>query len=298
MASTPPNSATPNGWCRCRPTASRLPVDSAAAAQQLRDSQRTALHRPTVLHPPLSGCCRHYPAALRPPADVGIIVAGCTRGASIRATGALRLAVALPNRALLAARQTARGVFPSASGHGNISPSCIPREASDRKKDTSRQYIAAMYSNNANHGKNRSPCIRFAVQNAVREYIERKTCRQGALFSSGAPKSCIARISCHPRRPVPPRYRYSPYRTRFLATPSPPVLALQPRSLPQLPRYRRLASRSFCALCCLFSLTVRRSFRALSRLVGLQLPQLPRRYRDSCVVAGAGNVQRPFVGVG
>ena len=77
-----------------------------------------------------------------------------------------------------------------------------------------------------------------------------------------------------------------------------PVLALQPRSLPQLPRYRRLASRSFCALCCLFSLTVRRSFRALSRLVGLQLPQLPRRYRDSCVVAGAGNVQRPFVGVG
>ena len=157
-----------------------------------------------------------------PPADAGLIVTGCTRGASIRATGALRLAVALPNRALLAARQTARGVFPSASGHGNISPSCIPREASDRKKDTSRQYIAAMYSNNANHGKNRSPCIRFAVQNAVREYIERKTCRQGALFSSEAPKSCIARISCHPRRSVPPRHRYSPYRTRFLATPVAP----------------------------------------------------------------------------
>ncbi len=26
----------------------------------------------------------------------------------------------------------------------------------------------------------------------------------------------------HPRRPVPPRYRYSPYRTRFLATRRPP----------------------------------------------------------------------------
>lgn len=213
-------------------------MDSVAAAQQPRDSQRTASHRSTIPRfpadgasplsspAPPSGCCRHYPAALRPPADVGIIVAGCTRGASIRATGALRLAVALPNSALLAASQTARGVFSSASGHGNISPSCIPREASDRKKDTSRQYIAAMYSNKANHGKNRSPCIRFAVQNAVREYIERKSCRQGALFSSEAPKSCIARISCHPRRPVPPRYR------------------------------------------------------------------------DSCVVACAGNVQRPFVGVG
>ena len=223
------------GWHRRRPTARPLTV-GVDVAQQPRDFRWTALHRPTVLHPPLSGCCRHYPAALRPPADVGIIVAGCTRGASIRATGALRLAVALPNRALLAARQTARGVFPSASGHGNISPSCIPREASDRKKDTSRQYIAAMYSNNANHGKNRSPCIRFAVQNAVRAYIERRSCRQGALFSSEAPKSCIARISCHPRHPVPPRYRYSPYRTRFLATPSPPILALQPRSLPQLPR--------------------------------------------------------------
>lgn len=48
----------------------------------------------------------------------------------------------------------------------------------------------------------------------------------------------------------------------------------------------------------LFSPTVRRRFRALRRLVGLQLPRLERRYRDSCVVAGAGSVQRPFVGVG
>lgn len=45
--------------------------------------------------------------------------------------------------------------------------------------------------------------------------------------------------------PVLPRHRCPPYRTRFLATPSPPILALQPRSLLQLPRYRRLASRSF-----------------------------------------------------
>lgn len=35
--------------------------------------------------------------------------------------------------------------------------------------------------------------------------------------------------------PVLPRHRCPPYRTRFLATPSPPILALQPRSLPQFP---------------------------------------------------------------
>lgn len=107
--------------CEFRWTAS-LPLSSPAipsgrrlTAQQSRDSQWTALHRPAALHPP-SGCCRHYPAALRLPADVGLIVAGCTRGASIRATGALRLDAAPPNSALPAARQMTRcvplGVWP------------------------------------------------------------------------------------------------------------------------------------------------------------------------------------------
>lgn len=113
--------------------------------------------------------------------------------------------------------------------------------------------------------------------------------------------------------PVPPRYRYSPYRTWFLATPVAPILALQPRSLPQFPPPRAGPSASQSAAAsalpapCVSQLPRPvsslwphgcRSFRALSRLVGLQLPRLARRYRDSCVVAGAGNVQRPFVGVG
>lgn len=127
MASPPSNSATPNGHRRRRPAALQPPADAVDTTRQLFDS---------------------------PPAYAGLIVAGCTRGASIRAIGALRLAAAPPNSALPAARQTARGVFPSASEHGNELPSCIPREAPDRKKDTSRQYIAAMYSNKANHGKN------------------------------------------------------------------------------------------------------------------------------------------------
>lgn len=129
-------------------------MGSAEAAQQPCDSQRTALRRPAALQPPADVVDTTRQLFDPPPADAGLIVAGCTRGASIRATGALRLASAPPNSALPAARQMVRGVFPSASGHGNKSPSRIPQEASDRKKDTSRQYISAMYSNKANHGKN------------------------------------------------------------------------------------------------------------------------------------------------
>ncbi len=165
MVSPPPNSATPNGWRR-RSAALRLPVDSASPPNCLATSGGQRRSRPTTLRFPAdSASPPSSPATpadvvdttrqlFDPPADAGLIVAGCTRGASIRATGALRLASAPPNSALPAARQMVRGVFPSASGHGNKSPSRIPQEASDRKKDTSRQYISAMYSNKANHGKN------------------------------------------------------------------------------------------------------------------------------------------------
>ena len=127
------------GWHRRRPTArpltvgvdvvqqpcdfrwTALPLLSSPAipngrrltAQQPCDSPRRRFTAQQPFTPP-SGCCRHYPAALRPSADAGIIVAGRTRGASIRATGALRLAAASPNSALPAACQTARDVFRSA----------------------------------------------------------------------------------------------------------------------------------------------------------------------------------------
>lgn len=55
MASPPPNSATPNGWRRRRSAVLRLPVDSVAAAQQPRDSQRTASHRSTTPRFPADG---------------------------------------------------------------------------------------------------------------------------------------------------------------------------------------------------------------------------------------------------
>lgn len=83
--------------------------------------------------------------------------------------------------------------------------------------------------------------------------------------------------------PVLPRHRCPPYRTRFLAAPAAPACPSASQS-PRLALSRCHRSP--------------RTLPVLRCLVGLQLPQLPRRYRDSCVVAGAGNVQRPFVGVG
>lgn len=144
MASPPPNSATPNGW-RCRSAALRLPVDSAAAAQQPRDSQRTALHRPAALQPP-SGCRRHYPAALRSPqrtpaslslaapvAPASALPAPCVSLLTRRtAPCQLRVkwrAVCSPRRLNMAMNR--RRVFPERPRTGkrtlcgNISPLCI-----------------------------------------------------------------------------------------------------------------------------------------------------------------------------
>lgn len=153
------------------------------------------------------------------------------------------------------------------------------------------------------------------MQNAVREYIERKSCRQGALFSSEAPKSCIARISCHPRRPraaplslfaisdavschPPVAPHPSPSASQSAAVSALPA----PRSLPQLPPpswpFSLAVCRSFRTPCCLFGPTVRRRFRTPVLPCRPFHALLARHYRDSCVVAGAGNVQRPFVGVG
>lgn len=90
-----------------------IPNGRRLTAQQPCDSQRTALRRPVALHPP-SGCCRHYPAVLRPPqrTPASLSLAGPVVPAS--ALPALRLAAVPPNSALPAACQTARDVFRSA----------------------------------------------------------------------------------------------------------------------------------------------------------------------------------------
>ena len=92
-----------------------------------------------------------------------------------------------------------------ATGHGKISPRCVPEGASDGKSATSWQCIAFMYSNTANFGKICAPCIQKAPQSAVGEYAARTSCRQGAFSPSEALKSCTAHESCHPPVALPLR---------------------------------------------------------------------------------------------
>ena len=77
-------------------------------------------------------------------------------------------------------------------------PRCVPEGASDGKNASSRQYIAAMYSDSATFGKICVLCIRKAPQSAVGEYTARTSCRQGAFSPSEALKLCTAHESCHP----------------------------------------------------------------------------------------------------
>ena len=92
-----------------------------------------------------------------------------------------------------------------ATGHGKISPRCVPEGAPDGKSTGSWQYIAFMYSNTANFGKICAPCIRKAPQSAVGEYTARASCRQGAFSPSEALRSCTAHESCHPPVALPLR---------------------------------------------------------------------------------------------
>lgn len=153
------------GWHRRRPTARFLTV-GAAAARQPCGFQWTAPTPPNCLAS--SGGQRRCRSAAPQPQRMSSTLPGRS-SIPQRTPASLSLAVPVAPASALPApcvsllpRRTApcrlrvkrRGLFPSASGHGNKSPLCIPREASDRKKDTSRQYISAMYSNKANHGKN------------------------------------------------------------------------------------------------------------------------------------------------
>ncbi len=92
-----------------------------------------------------------------------------------------------------------------ATGHGKISPRCVPEGALDGKSATSWQYIAFMYSNTANFGKICVACIQKAPQSAVGECTARASCRQGALSPSEALRSCTAHESCHPPVALPLR---------------------------------------------------------------------------------------------
>ena len=92
-----------------------------------------------------------------------------------------------------------------AACHGRIAPWCVPEGASDEKNTSSRQHIAAMYSDTAYFGKICVLCVQKDPQSAVGECTARTSCRQGALSPSEAPKSCTAHESCHPLMDLPLR---------------------------------------------------------------------------------------------
>ena len=127
-----------------------------------------------------------------------------------------------------------------ATGHGKISPRCVPEGAPDGKSATSWQYIAFMYSNTANFGKICAPCIQKAPQSAVGEYTARTSCRQGALSPSEALRSCTAHESCHPPVALPlrrgscpsSRITGSPFNGLALAQGCPPQRLANTRHLP------------------------------------------------------------------
>ena len=92
-----------------------------------------------------------------------------------------------------------------AAGHGKIVPRCIPEGASDEKNTSSRQHIAAMYSDTAYFGKICVLCVQKEPQSAIGEYTARTSCHQGAFSPSEAPKSCTAHESCRPLTDLPLR---------------------------------------------------------------------------------------------
>ena len=53
-----------------------------------------------------------------------------------------------------------------------------------------------MHAFRGKNGKILAPCIHFRVQSGGFGYMARESCRQGRLFASRGPRSCMARRTC------------------------------------------------------------------------------------------------------
>lgn len=73
-----------------------------------------------------------------------------------------------------------------------------------------------MYAFRDSDGKILASCVHFQAQSGDSECVARKSCRQGPLFASRCPKSCMAHDSCHgdcpPRRSALGMCRHGPSR--------------------------------------------------------------------------------------
>ena len=99
---------------------------------------------------------------------------------------------------------------------GNFFTPCIPKGASDEKREASWQDSRAMHPKRAGFGKICAPCIRKAPQTAVGGYTARISCQEGALFAARAPRimhsAQISPSAAEQRERLQPRRR--PYGRR------------------------------------------------------------------------------------
>lgn len=74
---------------------------------------------------------------------------------------------------------------------------CIPFSPNAGNKPPSWQHLRLMYAFRDSDGKILASCVHFQVQSGDSECVARESCRQGPLFASRCPKSCMAHDSCH-----------------------------------------------------------------------------------------------------
>ena len=77
-----------------------------------------------------------------------------------------------------------------------IAPYASPFPPNARNKPPSWQHLRLMHAFRGKNGKILAPCIHFRVQSGGFGYMARESCRQGWLFASRGPRSCMAQRTC------------------------------------------------------------------------------------------------------
>ena len=89
---------------------------------------------------------------------------------------------------------------------GNNCAACILFSLIARKEVPPWQRLREMHAFRDQDGNILVLCIHFRAQSGDSGYMARESCRQGPLFASSGPKSCMARRCCQrrpPRQPSP-----------------------------------------------------------------------------------------------
>ena len=78
-----------------------------------------------------------------------------------------------------------------------IAPYAFPFRRMLAISPPSWQHLRLMYAFRDSDGKILASCAHFKAQSGDSECVARESCRQGLLFASRCPKSCMAHDSCH-----------------------------------------------------------------------------------------------------